>query len=260
MPFIENPRFLCPEDDVRIWRYVDLTKFLSMLEKQSLYFRRFDKLADADPFEGLYTETNLRLDTLIPSLPGQVGTPFTTGKEFQQLRESVRFVAKKSRSVFFVNCWHASEHESAAMWKLYLKSDEGVAVQSTVRALKRSLRKYSEYEVNIGKVRYIDPSSEAIPEFDLMQLTQFKRKSFEHEKELRVSIWTGQAGKNTWQKNKYENEAGIYVPIDVGSLIKRVFVSPTAEKWFTQLVRSLCKRYKVRKPVTQSDLSRPGLY
>jgi len=38
-----------------------------------------------------------------------------------------------------INCWHMNDHESAAMWKLYLKSDEGIAIQSTYRKLKDAI-------------------------------------------------------------------------------------------------------------------------
>lgn len=39
-----------PDPDTRIWRYVDLTKFLDMLSRRKLYFARLDRLGD--PFEG----------------------------------------------------------------------------------------------------------------------------------------------------------------------------------------------------------------
>ena len=38
-----------------------------------------------------------------------------------------------------INCWHMNDHESAAMWKLYLKSNEGIAVQSTYETLRDSI-------------------------------------------------------------------------------------------------------------------------
>jgi len=40
---------------------------------------------------------------------------------------------KKLRKSFVVNCWHTNNKgESDAMWRLYLKTNEGVAIQSTV--------------------------------------------------------------------------------------------------------------------------------
>jgi len=42
------------------------------------------------------------------------------------------------RRYVFVNPWHKNEFESAAMWKLYLKSEEGVAIRTTVERLKHA--------------------------------------------------------------------------------------------------------------------------
>jgi len=44
MPAEENEAFPAPEDpNVSIWRYMDFTKFVSMLANQGLYFCRFSK-------------------------------------------------------------------------------------------------------------------------------------------------------------------------------------------------------------------------
>ena len=39
-----------PSPDATLWRYMDFTKFASVLEKQSLFFARANELED--PFEG----------------------------------------------------------------------------------------------------------------------------------------------------------------------------------------------------------------
>jgi len=45
-----HPSFELPEDlAAPIWRYMDFTKFVAMLESDSLYFARSDRLGD--PFE-----------------------------------------------------------------------------------------------------------------------------------------------------------------------------------------------------------------
>ena len=41
-----------PLDDTVLWRYMDFTKFVSLLEKSALFFPRADKLGD--PFEGYW--------------------------------------------------------------------------------------------------------------------------------------------------------------------------------------------------------------
>ena len=42
--YIEHPDFEQPKDEsTKVWRYMDISKFLSLLETSSLYFTRSDK-------------------------------------------------------------------------------------------------------------------------------------------------------------------------------------------------------------------------
>ena len=53
----EHPSFKSPPDDAVLWRYMDFTKFVSLLDKRALFFVRADKLGD--PFEGTITKVNV---------------------------------------------------------------------------------------------------------------------------------------------------------------------------------------------------------
>jgi hypothetical protein len=45
--FKEHRVFQKPEDEnAKIWRYMDFTKFVSLLDTKSLYFTRVDRLGD----------------------------------------------------------------------------------------------------------------------------------------------------------------------------------------------------------------------
>jgi hypothetical protein len=88
-----------------------------------------------------------------------------------------------------LNSWHINEYESAAMWKLYLESDEGIAIQSTLGRLNKSLKDTKE-TIFIGKIKYIDYEKESIPESNQYYPFLYKRKSFEYEKELRLFLKT----------------------------------------------------------------------
>ena len=46
-------------ENAKIWRYMDFTKLVSLLEKRALFFCRSDKLGD--PFEGSYSQANIKL-------------------------------------------------------------------------------------------------------------------------------------------------------------------------------------------------------
>lgn len=45
-----------PPSEAILWRYMDFTKFVSLLEKSALFFARADKLDD--PFEGFIPTNN----------------------------------------------------------------------------------------------------------------------------------------------------------------------------------------------------------
>ena len=148
------------------------------------------------------------------------------------------------------------------MWRLYLKSDEGLAIQSTTGRLIDAMATYDKYEIHIGMVKYIDYAKEIIPVGNILSPFMHKRKSFEHEKELRALIWTPQHGKNSIPPgvNKHAADGGIYVYVDLNELIEGIYVAPTAPQWVHELLRSIVKRFSLNLPVLQSDLAAMPLY
>jgi len=242
--FIEKPK----NENAKIWRYRNFAEFVSILDRKALFFGRADKLSDQ--FEGAYSFSK-DFESLIKKL-----TP--------QEKEILLSIPKFTSQFMYVNCWCLSEYELSAMWKLYLKSDEGIAIQSTYKRLSECFNKTSVYKegIEIGKIKYIEHGKYLIfPNICLPFL--YKRKSFEHEKELRAIIMLisdEQIEEPKDKKNKKpENDlasSGIYIPIDLDILIEKIYVSPTSEKWFKDLVESIVKKYKLKMVVKQSDLSK----
>ena len=68
--FAEHPDLNPPQDNAVLWRYMDFTKFVSLLDRRALYFSRADKLGD--PFEGSLSHIN-RLTR--PHRLTQIGIP-----------------------------------------------------------------------------------------------------------------------------------------------------------------------------------------
>ena len=267
MPYKEHPELKTPDNpDAKIWRYLDFTKFLSMLEDQSLFFCRLDVFAEKDPYEGLYTNLNARSEEVSYSdFPEEFWQKKGIEDEktlsiIQAAQKQVRPFIKQQREMTFVNSWCVSEHESAAMWPLYIQGAEGIAVQSTFNRLIESMKKYEDFNVFIGEIKYLDYNTEAIPPGQILLPLTTKRKSFEHEKELRALIWTLQHGKNKLEDNKFASTLGLSVPINLDKLIESIYVSPTAAHWFLNLIKAITKRYEITKPVIQSDLLSNPLY
>ena len=105
-----------PSPDAVLWRYLNFTKFVSLLEKRALFFSRVDMLGD--PFEGSFSRVNIEL------------RPSIYPKEFQQRSSDIYDHFKQLRSFTIVNCWHENAYESAAMWKIYSKDNEGVSIKT----------------------------------------------------------------------------------------------------------------------------------
>ena len=118
---------------------MDFTKFVSLLEKQALFFARADKLGD--PFEGSVTKVNAAA-ARVPR------------DELQQFR-------KKVTRWTLINCWHENAHESEAMWKLYARETDGIAIKTDFKSLSSSFT--CREDVFIGIVNYIDYDRHLIP-------------------------------------------------------------------------------------------------
>jgi hypothetical protein len=259
MSYAEDPNYKVPPTRSKIWRYIDFTKLVSMLDKKSLYFTSLEVLAESDPFEGLLTRKMLEIEKVtFRDLPTAIrmGNPFYGDeKRFDEYKKAsspeVRTITKLLRAVTFVNSWHANDKESAAMWEVYLKSDEGVAIQSTVQRLINSFSDYGN-DVCISQMKYLDYSTDFMARIDPLIS---KRNSFEYERELRAFIFNSEL-----MFNDAVPPRGIYVPINLDELVDAIYVSPKSEKWFADLVGSVCVRYKLAKEVIQSDLASSALY
>lgn len=209
--------FESPNDpEVRIWHYMDLFKFLALVDTSQLYFARLDTLED--PFEGVFPSASLLQSSEI--------------EPFQHLRRSV-----------FASCWHMSPHESAAMWKIYSHAGQGIAIQSTFARLSGSFGE-SKPDVHIGAVRYRDYTCESIDENEALACALSKRRSFEYERELRAAVLHDETDPPT----------GISIPVDLDRLIEHIYLSPALTAWQEETLLSLLKRFRVEKLLKKSEL------
>lgn len=227
-----HPDFEPPDDTTPLWRYVDFTKFVYLLETRGLWFTRADRFVDR--FEGSFTfeDARRRRDWAPP------------------VREEVGRQIEALRSRTCLSCWHRNEYESAAMWELYLKSDEGVAIRSTFPRMQAALRN-ADTPVHIGVVRYLDYDRESIPADTTFAPLLHKRRSFAHENEVRALVQ---------RDGDDDDDDGRLVPCDLDGLIEQVFVSPHAPDWFQELVASISRRYGHGWRVVRSDLGRDPVY
>jgi hypothetical protein len=183
------------------------------------------------------------------------------GETAAEMMNGVLRFHRSLRSHTFVNCWHLNNVESAAMWKLYLSHSEGVAVQTTFERLVSSFQgdENDMFEVYVGKVSYLDYEHEAFPEGNTFVPFLHKRRSFEHEHELRAiiqPIFPG--GDPLTDIGPFAD--GLLVEVDLRMLIEHIYVAPTSEAWFAALVENTTKKYGLGIPVRHSDMIRDPVY
>jgi hypothetical protein len=242
MPAATNhPVFLQPADtNAKLWRYMDFTKYLWLLESSALYFSRIELLGD--PFEG--TTTAARNQAVLDMLERAPGSEY---KQKEWIEHNARFRQQVRRGLF-VNCWHMSTHESEAMWRLYAKTDESIAIQTTYTRLVDAF----DEAVLVGAVRYVDYEEAVFPmSHDALWPAVHKRKSFEHEREIRAIKLAMDEG---------SEPLGHSVSVDLPNLVERVHVSPNSPHWYFPLVEKLTRRFDYEFPITKSRLSEQPVY
>ena len=176
-------------------------------------------------------------------------------------------VQERLRSLVIINCWHYNSHESDAMWGLYLKDNEGVAILSEPRRLNECFH-LTKHSVRIGKVRYLDYQNDIyydrhdFPVTASNASTPFihKRKHYEHEKEYRAIIELEPQSGWAYDWSKEEFEKGKMIPVDVEKLIEKVVVHPHAEEKFIEKVRETVKRYGFDFEVAISEMNAIPLF
>jgi hypothetical protein len=156
----------------------------------------------------------------------------------------------------FVSCWHMNEHESAAMWRLYSQSSEAVCIQTRFATLAAALPDW----VHAGQVQYIDYNAAFIRSDNGFAPFLHKRKSFEHEREIRAVAWLDENINGRQDARGALTDDGLKVAVDVNAIIEAIYVSPTSPRWFERVVSGLAQTYGVTAPVHQSSLISEPLY
>lgn len=237
-----------PDPSIRIWRYMDFTKYVAMLDHAGLFFPRATELDD--PFEGSLTQAT---QTLRSDLLKGLGVAEQAIRDINS--QSARF-AKWNRQWVMINSWHMNESESAAMWKLYARTEEAVCVQSTFDRLRNVLPSGTPLSI----VKYIDYDTEWMPDGNVFYPFLHKRLSFAHERELRALRWDPPTTDTGIDWSAAAADSGEWVSADLSALVERVLVAPAAPTWFLKLVDGVSTRYGLTARVVQSDLDKEPFF
>jgi hypothetical protein len=249
------------EKDVPLWRYMDFTKFVSLLASKGVFFARANRLGDS--FEGSLTRAEIEERQ-------EIEGRFRKRQRGISLHGLTSVIVREAIENTIVSCWHMNEVESMAMWKLYLSATEGIAVRSTFRRFTSCFKKCDgrdkgynqdkterELRTHVGLVRYVDFDAPSLLK-DVPRI-MLKRKSFAHEREIRAVAIDCSFQSDPGRPTRFPS-GGDVVPVNLQRLIHTVFVAPKSPSWFSTLVTDVVRKYGYEFPVRQSDLSRDPVY
>lgn len=249
---LQHPVFSPPPRETVIWRYLTLAKALDLFLGRAIYFPSVLELRADDPLEGRSTNLTRRMLKQAASdvdLAKQMYDPTGTQEAASMLGlaklmlDQLDLVSK----VHVVSCWHESDHESAALWKLYSLQGEGIAIRTTFGRLCDALQ--SELPIFAGRVEYQDYSTTVTKQGNAFHTVITKRHSFEHEKEVRFVVADFKrldAGADV--------SRGMLIAADPAQFVDEVVLSPYVPVWAAEAIQKTLKMLGCGAPINRSPL------
>jgi len=218
-------------------RYLDMPRFISFLKSSSLYLCRSDLFPDK--FEGSFT---VSVKEAIGNAYKKNRIEYTYEKFKKELREGV-----------FINCWSLGADDNMALWKLYGKTDDCVAITTTVAKLRTALGNFTgQGRLSLRKVEYIkhwkDPKIEVKPYSNVFK---YKTVGYAFENEVRIIL---DRFDQTFEATS--KDEGVALPVNLGKFLRSVVVSPECSPWFKAVVQDIADKYGVICPIRNSSMSK----
>ena len=260
-------------DDVTIWRYMDLASFMNLILEKKLMLRRassfkdyYDTFVDLDDesikslnkafFEGEKRSNLSSQDAYkISSFDEESDYPMFTNPIQPIFQEDGIYIWSDERGfpvgladITYCSSWHENEHENYALWKIYLENKpEGVAIKTSVKRIRDILNKDDSRDFYIGKVNYnndkIDIFKDKTSNHDIILR---KRNEYEYENEIRIY---------TIDEKRILSTPCLYLPItNMEDLIEELWISPFAGKWVLETIDSFLKKNNLRVSINGSSI------
>src|SRR5581483_8505070 len=138
-------------------------------------------------------------------------------------------------------------------------SGEGVAVQTTFRALSRQLETCPR-RMFIGLVKYINYHTDLTPAGTPLELGDalvappfapyiYKRRGFGHEKEVRIVFQDSYATVDDTPEALY----GIPIEINIEELVTAVYLAPGTKSWLRDVVQAAMNKFGLSRAARASE-------
>ncbi|MFC3202446.1 hypothetical protein ACFOEW_11530 [Alteromonas oceani] len=296
---IEDVGDMLPDESM-LWRYMDFSKFLDLITSSCIWMCRMDILQATDPMEGripdsefIALKSHLHAVNWAPVSYGNGKHVFggqNTSLEPKMKSLTQAQIADSNYSLqeeleyhrpsnLYINCWHISEHENNAMWSIYGKVSNSLAIVTNYSALKKSFGADKNFKLHAGVVNYIDYENEGFK----LPITSgrfgrvlTKERAYADERELRIFFedhgMVNDLIDTTVPFDYFPSEElikdykqGVKPEVDLNILIERIIINPDADLEFvnkvkntvgdllpkldpTKIVQSSLKAYKPQKP------------
>jgi hypothetical protein len=230
--------------DETIWRYMDLAKFVLLLDSRSIWFARANTFEDpAEVFSRI-------VPYRIPKQQRQVDRVW---QEFITATDG--WLASLPKRMY-ISCWTRGKSQSVALWKLYSSDTHGIAVRTTAGRFRASLQldETDRHLIRCARVRY----TQRVP---TQNFNKHARLGIELATEISTRKDPCYRYENEWRAILYRPESesisGVAVRADLSKLIQEVWLSPLADSLFTDAVRSITAKYGLKIAPKQSTLRQP---
>jgi hypothetical protein len=243
-------------ENLKISRYLDLTKLLDFIQFDRLYFRQFDKYDYV--FEGSF-----------PKIIYELAKSITiTGNDGVSTNKGITETTKLIRQSTYVSCWTANDSESMAMWNLYggknglcIHTNTSIVMEELLKAPHKNNEKSSTIlrliSPRVSRIRYVDHLKSDI-DFNAVEISDYpiiyKNIGFSYEDEIRFFYDMRQQSNADLPKEFGE---GFHLSIDSKSIIEKVLVSPSADYGFFDNVKKLLSHSGLENRVEWSSLKNP---
>ena len=222
-----------------LWRYMDLSKFISLLEKKALWLARADTFRDKH--EGRFpVDMRIAIEKAYKDLDQNNNPKVKDADDFQD------FLSKNT----FINCWHKNFDENMVMWEIYGKDTNALAIQTSVKKLKDNINTstITGHSLILKGVKYQHAhDTTGVRRYE--ECFFIKRPHFSFEDEARISLDT-YSSTNPTKKTPY----GYYLPVSINGLIERILIHPDSPDWFKEAIDSITEKYEIHANVVR------GLY
>lgn len=244
-----------PEGNCKIVRYLDLIKFVSLIQTGKIYFARLDSFEDK--YEGSIPEfsfkdfrswyENFTKTKLLDIIEGDVD------EHVEKVVEEQKEATENFKKLICVSCWNKFDSESYALWKIYSDLSKGVMITTNISRIINAF-KDTEQLIQISEIKYIDYKKEKMKFGNMNYPIIHKNIHYNYEKEIRLIHQVNFGAGLTYDWSNEESEYGKYIKVDLNELIDEIVVSPNSPKWFYEIIENLTKTYNLDKNIRFSDL------